>query len=217
MKDPYYGLDLLSNSRLGVVYNLIHGLPLMKAKKETLDFGTQLHEAVLEPEKYKIHLQLYPDLYKPNYHKIKNMVAGARKNSLLMYLLMQPGCRKERDVYPIQHDRTGVNIKLKLDISLGSTIADLKTTTAQTDEDFLAACVAYHYFRQAAFYLDFTGAEKFIFFGISKKEPHQTFTKKYLIDDPEIIQGRAEYEDLIDHYLRLKSEGVDFQNLMLAA
>jgi hypothetical protein len=213
-RDPYYTVNKLSNSRLSVVSALISGNSIQKAKKETLEFGRQLHQAVLQPELYALNLKLYPAAYEPFRYKVKALADACRKNKYLMYMLIQPECLKEHDHFFV-HDRTGIECKMKMDLGLHNVIGDLKTTDTTTQEDFIAAAIAYDYHRQGAFYIDGTGADKFILFGISKKYPHRTFT--WPVPDDLIEQGRERYENLMDDYLKLLNDGVDFQNLMQAA
>lgn len=210
--DPYYSLDLLSNSRLGIVKSIISGAPIMKAKKETLDFGKQLHEAVLEPEKYEKNLLLFPDDYEKNKYKIKTMADAARSNAILAGMLANAGKLVEHNIF-FKEALYEIECKAKIDIwtgfngeNKGGTIGDLKSTAEQTREGFEIACLQYGYFRQAAFYLDATDSTQFILFGICKKFPHKTFTIKVSHDDPRVCAGRSEYESLINSYIELKKQ-----------
>jgi len=215
----YYALDMLSNSRLGVVKCLRSGLPVMKVKRETLEFGRQLHEAVFEPEVYNFKLSqpLQFPQYQTHRHKVATMAKSARNNALLKYLLDNPLAKKEQDIF-FKENKYNLDCKAKVDIWVGKTIGDLKTTDATTREEFEERILKYSYHRQGAFYLDATGAEKFIVFAVAKKFPHQTFTCTMTLDDPRIIEGRREYEELIDDYLTMLQTGeVNFQELMQAA
>jgi hypothetical protein len=224
----YYQLDMLSNSRLGVVKCLRDGLPIFKAKKETLEFGKQFHESVLEPHKYNDFLSLalenqhngagtWVEWYIKNRHKVAAMSKSALNNALLKFLIDSPLAKFEQDHF-FNESKYDLECKAKIDLWVGKTIADLKTTAAKTREEFEASILQYGYNRQGAFYLDGTGAEKFIIIGVCKTYPHPTFTCTMAIDDPRIVSGRKEYEDLIDVYLEMKQEGkIDFQELMQAA
>lgn len=212
----YYSIDRVSNSRLGLVKSIIDGMPLMKAKESTLEFGKQLHESVLEPEKYFFNLASDKSFYKKYKDKVSAMTAGARGNLLVSFFLNNPLTKKEEDVF-FTHERSGLECKLKADIISERTIGDLKTTSCTTKAEFEATILKYGYHRQGAFYLDATGAKEFILIGISKKYPHHTFTTSLKDTDERIISGRAEYEYLLDEYIRLKNEGIDFIELMKAS
>ncbi len=176
----YYALPLISNSSL---------TGFAGCKVETLEFGQQLHAAILEPE-----------LYAPGigHEKINEMVKSAKRNALLMLMLNDPTRHVEQEYFPV--DESGVQCKLKCDLQTGPkkaprVIADIKTTDAKTKEEFAQRAKEYGYIRQGAFYLDGTGAKKYIIFAISKTYPHPTFT--FVLTSDEVAEGRAEYERLI--------------------
>jgi hypothetical protein len=208
----YFGLDMLSNSRLGIIECLVNGRSFFKANPETLEFGRQLHQACLEIEKYEALLHTEP--YQKNKHKVYEMAKALRKNTLFSMLVHNVKAKKEY-LQKWNEERYGLECKAKIDLGVLKTIGDVKSTAATTYSEFLASITQYGYDRQAAFYLDGTGATKFIFFGIGKKYPHQTFTVIYNWNDPVIIEGRKKYEDLIDSYLELRQKGeIDFEQLM---
>lgn len=215
MQDPYYKIDRLSNSRLGLVRSLNLGLPINKVKKETLEFGRQLHEAVLEPSKYEANLLSKPE-YKINQFKIAALCRAAMGNDLLRMLLADIDTLVEYD-HLFEEEKYGVPSKAKIDIWLKKTIGDLKSTSAKTKADFEATIEPYGYHRQGAFYLDNTGAEKFILFGVSKIFPHPTFTVEMNWNDERIARGRAEVSELTDIYQVMKRDNkINFQELMAA-
>jgi hypothetical protein len=212
----YYDLNMVSNSRLGLVKSMVDGAPLMKCKRSTLEFGKQLHEAVLEPEKYAYKLSINAPFYQEYKDKVKGMAASARGNLLLKFLLDNPRTKKEEDTFFI-HERTGLQCKLKADIHLVKTIGDLKSTSCNSNEEFKASIVKYGYHRQGAFYMDATEANKFIVIGVSKKYPYHTFTHTFNYDELLIKEGRAEYEFLLDKLIEYEKQGVNFYELMKAA
>jgi hypothetical protein len=210
--DPYYNLDLISASRLGVVKCLRDNLELPKASQEALDFGKQFHQAVLEPEKYSEALKTDPS-YKKNEHKIKEMVKACMDNSFLCELLSAPGYVEHNHFF--KEERYGIDCKIKMDkfIKILRSILDLKSTSAKTLKEFMESIVKFGYHRQGAFYLDGTDATKFILIGVSKTFPHKTFTVILPYDHELIEQGRKEYEELIDFYIQMPVKP-DFKLLM---
>lgn len=214
--DTYYSIDKLSQSRLNVVKCVRDGSPFIKVKKETLDFGHQMHEAVLQAKKYAINLLKNPE-YKINRHKIAAMVKAAKDNAVLQMYLKDPESIIEDDHF-FNESRYNLECKLRADIRLNyrKTVLDLKSTSATTKEEFEAIIKQYGYHRQGAFYLDGTDCETFIIIAISKKSPHKTFTYIFRWDDPLILEGQKENEDLIDYYLQNKDK-INFNELMKAA
>jgi hypothetical protein len=134
------------------------------------------------------------------------MAKSLRDNVLFSLLVNDPDARFE-NIHEWNEDRYDLECKAKIDLWVRKTIGDVKTTDATSQEDFNQRCISYGYDRQAAFYLDGTGATKFIIFGIAKKYPHKTFTSIFLHDDEIIVEARKKYEVLIDYYLELKVKG----------
>lgn len=217
-QDPYHALDLISNSRLGVIKSIVTGASIIKAKKETLDFGKQFHECVFEYDKYinklldKSNEEQYVS-YQANRFRVSTMSIAACGNALLDRMLKSNLKVVEHNVF-FNEEYYGVDCKAKLDIRVGDIIGDLKSTSAQSKEEFEATCIEYGYFRQGAFYMDHCQGKQFILFGVSKKYPHRTFTVIANYDDPRIIEGRKEYQWLIEEYLKLKQKGeIDFNKM----
>lgn len=214
-QDPYYNLDMLSNSRLGIIKCLRDGLPLFKTYQDALDFGKQFHEVVLEPEKYEENLKNDPS-YQKHKHKIAEMKKAAMQNPVLSIALSAKGVSVEHDHFFTERKYDEIKCKAKFDIlSEGQeTIMDLKTTSEKTLEGFLESMIKYSYYRQAAFYMDHhVTAKRFIFIGVTKSYPHKTFTVVCDINHELVCEGRKEYEDLIDYYLEMP-EKVNFKELM---
>lgn len=188
----YYSLPFISNSRLNGE---------IRVAAETLEFGRQLHEAILEPEVYQRNLTVGDSLYWLFKYRISEMAKSARNNALLKLFLNDPKAEFEKEFFPVDVI-TGTQCKLKADIKLNKVIADLKTTDALTREDFEARALEYGYHQQAAFYLDGTGCEKFIIFAISKKYPYPTFT--FTLTKSEIEKGRQQYEFKLAQHLSVE-------------
>jgi len=197
--DNYFNKPGISNSFLGCVKSGTS----FKCSEETLDFGSQVHEACLEPEVYKSKLHL-PNYIK-NIHKVSNMACAIRNNVLFKMFLTDWDTQYESEHF---FEIDGLLCKLKADLKLRNIIGDIKTTDARTREEFEKRAVEYGYNRQGAFYLDGTGSHKFMIFAVCKKYPHPTFTYVLDYDDPEIREGREEYKALIEKYKTLTPEQI---------
>lgn len=200
----YFKKPGVSNSFLGDVNNLINGKSLFKCSQDTLDFGSQLHEAILEPSIYRA--KMISESYKRNSFRVHEMHKSAGKNTLLCLFLNDPKTKFEQEIF---FQTMGVNCKLKADIICGKVVGDLKTTDARTREEFAARAIEYGYNRQGAFYLDGTGCKKFIIFAISKKYPHPTFTYVLEHGSPELTVARDQYQKLIEEYKNLSPEQLE--------
>jgi hypothetical protein len=204
-RDPYYDLDYVSNSRLNVVWNMIHGHAIKPANPENFKFGGLFHERSLEPENY--------DAGNEYHERVTAMHKAAGNNIVFKSVLENPNTRKEYAFY-FMHERTKQMCKMKVDATLLSSVYDLKTTACTSIEEFKISMIEYGYHRQAAFYLDPLDAKRFVFIPINKKHPYKTFTFPLMYNDPIVQQGREEIEMLMDEHLRMVREGVNFQKLM---
>lgn len=180
--DPYYDIPKFSNSFLSNVRFLINNPsgkipPLPEA---ALEFGSQVHYYVLEPHKFtgnEKHKKC-GDLIKSS-PVIQSMLAHGEVESELHF------------------ERLGLKCKGKMDLILGNTICDLKTTSTTSYDQFMETVFKYGYNRQAAFYMDGSGADSFIFCAVTKGNDPKLFWHRYTKNDPEIEEGRKEYLALL--------------------
>ena len=77
-------------------------------------------------------------------------------------------------------------------------MVDLKTTSNASPREFERSVYKYGYHRQAAYYLDGFGLEKFTIVAIEKKFPFNMGV--YTLSDETIQKGREEIEDLMKEY-----------------
>lgn len=73
---------------------------------------------------------------------------------------------------------------------------DIKTTRAETEEQFLEAIEAYRYAQQGAYYLDITGASSFTLIGVSKTNG-EIFEVTFKPQSREIRKARTEYMSVL--------------------
>ena len=117
---------------------------------------------------------------------------------------------------------TGLSCKARPDVlpdEKTSTLIDLKTTSDASAKGFSRSVIKYGYARQAAFYLDGLnwtcgGAVKvsgrgkydhFIFIAIETAPPHMAAC--YLLDEPFLEYGRAEYQRLLRVEEKCRAKG----------
>lgn len=74
---------------------------------------------------------------------------------------------------------------------------DLKTTTANSQKQFIDVVEFFDYDRQAAFYMDTAKINDFTIIGISKKAPYSTFSYRIIRDSPSYEAGKRKYQDLM--------------------
>lgn len=188
----YYSRPEISNSMLGNLKRKLNGTPQLEISKFNAAFGNLVHTITLEPKK-----DWQGSFYDSEIQKAGFMRDACEENSLFLLLMAHPEAEVEKEHF-FTHERTGLRCKMKIDLKAGETIVDLKTTSCRTKKEFEASIIKYDYHRQAAFYLDHSGAKVFIFIAITKQPPFRTFTVIFKLNDPLIQQGREEYNYLLD-------------------
>ncbi len=184
--EEYRALPRISNSDLTNIKGLLFGIPKPPLPQNAFNFGTVIHEAVLEP-----HLNS-PVLQGVDYELVSRIINECEINELLQFVLMRS--EKEKVVL---WEKYGLPLKSKLDIIFnGSEVWDLKTTSCSSKQAFEKSCIEYNYYRQGAFYLDSINGQNFTFVGISKTAKKNPIF--FVRMTPEMIKlGRLEYESLL--------------------
>lgn len=77
--------------------------------------------------------------------------------------------------------------------------ADLKSTAAETQEQFEAACLHFNYDRQRAFYMTVAGSDKDMLIGVSKKN-FKVFKKRIFRGDEFFLSGMHKLNELAFKY-----------------
>jgi len=116
------------------------------------------------------------------------------------------GATEIEKVFTWTDAKTELPCKAKVDIAYedprGLHVIDLKSTGAGNKAAFMTDCERYEYGRQAAFYLDGTGAKTVVIYGIQKRAPYQVFRKQ--ITKRELETGRKMYGFILGKVLENK-------------
>jgi hypothetical protein len=189
-----------SNSRLSEIRDQILGR-VPSAPSRAFTVGSALHDMVLLENK---NLSEY--CLRPSEEKLVTQMAAAlrvdgffdkyRKNTYFEEEMYWDDCGTE------------LKCKLKTDAIFHSgkfviEMADLKTTSAATQEEFEEACRLYEYYRQAAFYIDGGNAAKFTIIGVSKRNL-KVFKVELTPNHKLVREGRRNYKMLLKKAKRLK-------------
>lgn len=197
--------------------------------KETdaLIFGRQVHEAVLEPEKFQLaiapdiprrskadketHAQFELDnIGKTIMKKDKAEALKAMKKNIFEHDAARKALegKGRAEVSYWGYDplsKTGELCKVRVDWDRDDDlIVDLKTTTDASKDAVTKAMWDYRYFVQAAFYSDIRAAvtgrqtKGFLFVFVEKEPPYGVAV--YAASDELIEYGRMEYERLLRYY-----------------
>jgi len=221
-QDPYFGRSEVSNSDLSSLKALLYPREEFGGKEKAYAFGTLLDNMITEIDKvdfYNLTVK-YCD-YK--FTQADFDLAKAMKASYLK----DPFCRMINEAadfqaitvnhnFDIEHNRfkfqlsAGVRCKWDLLVKAWKMGGDIKSTTAETQKQFEAACEHFDYFRSRAWYMDLEGTEKDMLIGISKVN-QQVFKIPIARGDKYYKKGKAEYQDLSFKYWML------FDGLKLSA
>ena len=175
----YRNLPAWNNSGLGDAFHILNGNPKPAEPKKAWNFGAAVHKLILEPDFF---VKTDWDLTKSEWKTLYSMADAVEKHAGLSQLIR--GAKKE--LVCTRKDRTTrLNCKIKIDVLNSDYIIDLKTTSAADRLEFLENCEKYEYHRQAAFYCDLSGRDRFLIIGIQKRKPFNIFyldtdrTKKF--------------------------------------
>jgi hypothetical protein len=182
----YYTVKRISNSDLQIAKHLIMGTPLQRPKS-AFHFGSALHEALLEPEKF--HISHHRGV---NTKLLYQCIEVLRKERECLDLM--EGSR-EQEVYWTDF-YTKVECKSKLDIYKKDMVIDIKTTRARTQLEFEDCIKAYEYDRQMAFYADSVIAAQVVLIGVSKSTGN-IFIFRQQSNSEFITVGRAKYRYIL--------------------
>jgi hypothetical protein len=192
--DTYRAMPAVANSDLSRLRDALEGRPPRPkgtTNEGAMEFGTAFHTALLEPNDY---VPGQPGL---NDTLVWWLVDGVKMNLRLADLLengiAEPSCL-------FTEPYTDTLCKLRADLVLDVpgepyTVVDFKTTIARDADHFRMQCSNYDYDRQAAFYTDALGAERFLLVGVQKIEPFGVFTVE--VSDQMLNEGRAKYQRLL--------------------
>ena len=194
--DEYRLLPRISNSDLSIFERSLFAKSQVKYSKPALEFGTGIHEQLLEP-----HLQneLHESVDKELFDRV---LYSSLKNEYLSWLINHEETKKEQVVL---WEYEGLLLKSKLDIIFKTDVLDLKTTACSSLESFKKSCLEYGYDRQGAFYLDSIGAKNFTFIAISKTRKKDNV---FVYEAPKqmIEQGRKKYIIILKEWKKQNRE-----------
>ncbi|MDQ7947661.1 MAG: hypothetical protein AAGB30_11200 [Pedobacter sp.] len=212
-QDPYFSRPEVSNSDLSSLKQLLYpdGLTFGD-KQKAYAFGTLLDNLITEPDKVdlfnlKVEYQDYP------YTQDDFDLALRMKRAYLK----DPFCKMINDhadfqAISVRHNwqivyegfefQLDVRCKWDLLVRDWKMGGDIKSTAAETQGQFEAACEHFDYFRSRAWYMDIAGTDKDMLIGISKKNC-KVFKIAINRGDALYQKGKSEYQELAFKYWQL--------------
>jgi hypothetical protein len=214
IQDPYFGRPEVSNSDLSALQNMLYPRPEFGDKEKAYAFGTLLDNLITEPDKVDlfkltVKYQTYP------YTQADFDLARAMKRAYLK----DPIGKMFNDNSDFQAISTrynwvmdyngfgfvlsaGTRCKWDLLIRKWKMGGDIKSTAAETQSQFEAACEHFGYFRSRSWYMDIEGTDKDMLIGISKVN-QKVFKIAINRGDKLYEHGKAQYEELAFKYWML--------------
>lgn len=163
-------------------------------RREQFIFGAELHSLWLEGTREEEMSEADEELLLTMYDSLVNSPAQeyvehahAQLELEIKKKLYDVPCLGYLDIF---NKHTGV----------GGIIADLKTTSTNSPEQFLHSCILYDYFRQAYFYQRLTGVEDFVFIAVSKVFPHRVHMLHVKDHPRQMFAAKQEFEFLLYYY-----------------
>ena len=180
-----------SNSGLSRVKRYLLGIPEPVIRPAQFLFGSELHSMWLEEGKRENMLTADEE-----------QLLGSMQRMLVQHASAYVVAPKIQLEVEITKKINGVMCRGFLDIynKPGKLIADLKTTSTRSYDEFLASCIAYDYFRQAYFYQKLTGVENFHFIAAPKLPPHKPIILDVRKHPRQMYAAKQEFEFLLYYY-----------------
>lgn len=191
----YRSYPAVSNSDLTEFRDVLFPRPA-RSLANAFATGEVLHRCLLEGEALPPQADLPPGVSATG---LTTLLLRARRDPFLRWAL-RFGVKEKAHYF--RDEATGLPCKCRTDLLWRNRlIVDVKTTSQPNREAFVESCRAYEYHRQAAFYLDGTGARRFMFVGLQKKTPYDVFYYEITADAAGrelLAEGRGRYRRLLD-------------------
>lgn len=213
-KDPYYARSEVSNSDLSWVKK--YWMPEQKIIdfEQAYKFGTLIDCMITEPFKvdyYKLTCAGAQHV-KADFELAKEMKVAFYRDPLAKMLADNSEYQKisVRNGFKIQYEgfEFELDVRCKWDLFAQPKLnisGDIKSTTAETQKQFEAACEYFDYYRQRAWYMDIENTNKDMLIGISKKNC-KVFKIPITRGDKYYQMGKQHYQELAFKYWYLFSQ-----------
>jgi hypothetical protein len=202
--DGYFQREEVSNSDLGWLEEQLAPREWQIDKQAAYRFGTLLDAIVTDPDKvnhynYSIEGRIF---YTPQEFSLALEMAAQLRNDPMAAYFIQHASAQTQMIRDLEMNYEGLDFNLKVRCKWDWWLrqfgwgGDLKSTVAETQEQFIQACKYFKYDRQRALYMDIAGSEQDILIGVSKKPPHNVFKLPIRRGDEFYNSGKAKYIEL---------------------
>jgi len=206
-QDPYFNRQEVSNSDLSELARLFQRADYIADATAAYRFGTLVDALITEPERvnefrFTVDGEQYTrEEFETGKAMRKSFMKTPMYASIKAMATFQEVMSREL-VIDYQGFEFTLPVRCKWDLwmQLLRYGGDIKSTTATSHVQFIASIEYFHYDRQRAWYMDISGAERDVLFGISKKAPHNVFSVAITRDSDIYKTGRAKYQELAFKY-----------------
>lgn len=176
-RDPYFDRQEVSNSDLSWLAKYWLAGDLAYDIDVAYRFGTLIDCMITEPHKVNFFkFTVDGDKYTKDEFRLAEEMKAAFFQDPFCKLMAENSEMQSivtREDFEIEHEgfRFTMAVRLKFDLDARKKLkmtGDIKSTTAKTEKEFIAACHHFGYFRQRAWYMDISKSEKDVLIGISK-------------------------------------------------
>ncbi len=209
--DPYFNRSEVSNSDLTVLKKLLYGGSDIDPTY-AYAFGTLIDAMITEAHKvdyFKRTVTGQNYIYSTeDFQKASEMKKAYYRDAFCKMITNAADFQSVsiQHNWPIEYNgfEFELNVRCKWDLLVRSWKmgADIKSTAAETQSQFEAACEYFDYFRSRAWYMDIEGTNKDMIIGISKKN-FKVFKIPINRGDKYYKKGKEEYQDLSFKYWSL--------------
>jgi len=212
MSLSYYDRKEVSNSMLSALKHELEGREMPDNIQDIFDFGNLVDAMITEPDRIDYAASTMDGKPAKDFELALSMRNAFERNETCQAVIngadFQKVSVKNRS---FQHRLNNHLFNFSLDcrckwdfFNKHGISGDIKTTSATTRKQFIAACDHFDYFRSRAWYMDLEGTNKDLIIGISKVNM-EIFLVPVNRGDDFYKQGVRQYTELAFKYYILKS------------
>lgn len=208
--DTYYERTEVSNSDLSSLDLLFSTKEYQRDATEAYRFGSLLDATITEAWRVNYFKRtLDGEQYsKEEFDLVAKMKRSFFRDKLCRMMAEKADMQKVSVRKGFKITYRGVEFELdvrcKWDLFIGKNEinGDIKSTTATTQDQFLAAVNYFKYFKQRAFYMDIEGTDKDLLIGVSKVN-YKVFKVPVVRGDKNFLIGQEQYQAQAFRYWQL--------------
>lgn len=206
MPDPqYFAYPALSNSKMSEIKKQIAGKSDFFDPADAFRFGSLIDAMITEWHRIEWAMKLLDNepIIPTEFETARKMRKAFLADRSCCDLVFSNNVEYQKVfIREMEMQSTGVKFsvlcKCKFDF-YGAVSGDIKSTTAKTVQEFIAACYRFDYFRSRAFYMDIAKTDLDVIIGISKVN-FKIFKLVIKRGDKYHTEGVKQYQELAFHY-----------------